>query len=35
MTTLTPKMQMGPGDYITQAFRAEMDKWLIEFFGSI
>lgn len=33
MTTLTPKMQMGPGDYITQAFRAEMDKWLIEFFG--
>ncbi len=33
MTTMTPKMQMAAGDYITQAFRAEMDKWLIEFFG--
>lgn len=30
---MTPKMQMGAGDYITQEFRAEMDKWLIEFFG--
>ena len=30
---MKPKMQMGPGEYITQEFRAEMDKWLIDFFG--
>ena len=29
----TPKMQLAPGDYITKEFRAEIDAWLIDFFG--
>ncbi len=32
---MTPKMTMAPGEYITPAFRAEMDKWLESFFGYI
>lgn len=30
---MKPKMQLSPGEYVTQAFRADMDKWLIDFFG--
>lgn len=29
-----PKMKLGPGDYVTPAFRAEMDEWLLQFFGT-
>ncbi len=29
-----PKMKLGPGDYITPEFRAEIDVWLLEFFGT-
>lgn len=28
-----PKMQLAPGDYVTPAFRAEIDAWLKYFFG--
>lgn len=28
-----PKLQLAPGDYVTSAFRAEIDKWMIDFFG--
>lgn len=30
---MKPRMQMGPGEYISPAFRVEMDQWLISFFG--
>ena len=30
---MTPKMQLTPGDYITQSFRAEINAWMIDFFG--
>ena len=30
---MKPKMQLAPGNYISDAFRADMDKWLLEFFG--
>lgn len=30
---MTPKMQLSPGDYVTEAFRAETNNWLIDFFG--
>ncbi len=29
-----PKMKLSPGDYVTPAFRAEMDAWLRAFFGT-
>jgi hypothetical protein len=29
-----PKMQLGPGDYVTPEFRAEIDDWLRVFFGT-
>lgn len=29
-----PKMRLGPGDYVTPAFRAEIDAWLLDFFGT-
>lgn len=28
-----PKMKLAPGDYVTPAFRQEIDAWLVEFFG--
>lgn len=30
---MRPRMQLSPGDYVTAAFRAEMDAWLADFFG--
>lgn len=34
ITPDTPKMKLAPGDYVTPAFREEMDQWLREFFGT-
>lgn len=28
-----PKMKLAPGDYVTPAFRADIDAWLLSFFG--
>lgn len=28
-----PKMQMAPGEYISDEMRAKMNQWLLEFFG--
>jgi len=30
---MKPKMQLAPGDYVTEAFRAAMNQWMIDFFG--
>lgn len=30
---MKPKMQLSPGDYVTAAFRAEINAWMIDFFG--
>ena len=29
-----PKMTLGPGDYVTQEYREEIDAWLLSFFGT-
>ena len=29
-----PKMQLGPGNYVTPEFRKEIDLWLLDFFGT-
>lgn len=29
-----PKMKLAPGDYVTPAYRAEIDAWLLSFFGA-
>lgn len=29
-----PKMKLAPGDYVTPEFRAEIDIWLLDFFGA-
>lgn len=30
-----PKMQLAPGDYVSQAYREEIDAWLLGFFGTV
>lgn len=30
---MKPKLQLSPGDYVTEAFRAEINAWMIDFFG--
>jgi hypothetical protein len=29
-----PKMKLAQGDYVTPAFRQEIDEWLLSFFGT-
>jgi len=29
-----PKMKLAPGNYVTPAYRAEIDAWLVDFFGT-
>lgn len=29
-----PKMRLAEGDYVTPAFRDEIDAWLLSFFGT-
>ncbi len=30
---MKPKMQLSPGDYVSDAFRAEINAWMVDFFG--
>lgn len=30
-----PKMKLAPGDYITPEYRAEVNAWLLAFFGTV
>ena len=30
---MKPKMQLSPGNYVSDAYRAEINKWMIDFFG--
>lgn len=30
---MRPRMKLAPGDYVGEAFRSEMDAWLVDFFG--
>lgn len=30
-----PKMSLAPGDYVTKAYRDEIDAWLLSFFGTV
>lgn len=30
---MKPRMQLSPGDYVSSAFRAEMNAWMADFFG--
>ncbi len=34
VTPDAPKMKLAPGDYVTPAYRAEIDAWLMSFFGT-
>lgn len=34
LTPDQPKLQLAPGDYITPAYRKEIDAWLVAFLGT-